>query len=61
VVLARGRVAEIGRHDDLLARGGVYAKLYDLQIFGGRKDLPAHLRVAGGGPGERRSPLGHPR
>jgi subfamily B ATP-binding cassette protein MsbA len=34
VVLERGRVAEIGRHDELLARpGGVYAKLYALQIF----------------------------
>ncbi len=37
VVLERGRVAEIGRHDELLARpGGVYAKLYSLQIFEGR-------------------------
>jgi subfamily B ATP-binding cassette protein MsbA len=34
VVLEKGRVAEIGRHDELLARpGGVYAKLYALQIF----------------------------
>jgi subfamily B ATP-binding cassette protein MsbA len=34
IVLERGRVAEIGRHDELLARpGGVYAKLYALQIF----------------------------
>jgi subfamily B ATP-binding cassette protein MsbA len=34
VALERGRVAEIGRHDELLARpGGVYAKLYSLQIF----------------------------
>jgi subfamily B ATP-binding cassette protein MsbA len=37
VVLERGRVAEVGRHDELLARpGGVYAKLYSLQIFEGR-------------------------
>jgi subfamily B ATP-binding cassette protein MsbA len=37
VVLERGRVAEIGRHDELLARaGGVYAKLYSLQIFEAR-------------------------
>ena len=35
VALERGRVAEIGRHDELLARpAGVYAKLYALQIFG---------------------------
>ena len=34
VVLERGRIAEIGRHDELLARpGGVYAKLYALQMF----------------------------
>ena len=34
IALERGRVAEIGRHEDLLARpGGVYAKLYAQQIF----------------------------
>jgi subfamily B ATP-binding cassette protein MsbA len=34
VALERGRVAEIGRHEELLARsGGVYAKLYSLQLF----------------------------
>ncbi len=46
VVIERGRVAEIGRHDELLARaGGVYAKLYSLQIF----DQPAgqHAPAAG--------------
>jgi subfamily B ATP-binding cassette protein MsbA len=32
VVLERGRVAESGRHAELLARGGVYAKLYHLQF-----------------------------
>jgi ATP-binding cassette subfamily B protein len=38
VVLERGRVAEIGKHDDLLARpGGAYAKLYQMQLLEGRK------------------------
>ena len=39
VALERGRVAEIGRHEELLARpAGVYAKLYALQIFDQRRD-----------------------
>jgi ABC-type multidrug transport system fused ATPase/permease subunit len=39
VALDCGRVAEIGRHDELLARtDGVYAKLYALQIFEGRRE-----------------------
>jgi subfamily B ATP-binding cassette protein MsbA len=34
IALERGRVAEIGRHDELLARpGGVYARLYAQQMF----------------------------
>jgi subfamily B ATP-binding cassette protein MsbA len=42
VALERGRVAEIGRHDELLARpAGVYAKLYALQIFGRETPAPA--------------------
>jgi len=32
VVLERGVVVETGTHDELLARRGVYAKLYDLQL-----------------------------
>jgi subfamily B ATP-binding cassette protein MsbA len=38
VVLERGRVVEIGRHDELLARpGGTYAMLYQMQLLEGRK------------------------
>ncbi len=42
VVLERGRVAEIGRHDELLARtGSVYARLYSMQLAGDRRHSEA--------------------
>jgi subfamily B ATP-binding cassette protein MsbA len=38
IVLERGRVAEIGRHDELLARpSGTYAMLYQMQLLETRK------------------------
>ncbi len=38
VVLDRGRIAEIGRHDELLARpDGTYATLYQMQLLEARK------------------------
>jgi len=32
VVIDQGRIAETGRHADLLQKGGIYKKLYQLQF-----------------------------
>ncbi|GGC50567.1 ABC transporter ATP-binding protein [Chelatococcus reniformis] len=44
VVMDHGRVAEVGNHEELIARGGVYAKLSRLQLTddGPVVDLAAH-------------------
>jgi ABC-type multidrug transport system fused ATPase/permease subunit len=39
VVLDRGRVAEVGTHDELLARGGVYSRLVRHQTRAGHLPL----------------------
>jgi ATP-binding cassette subfamily B protein len=39
LVIDAGRVVEIGRHQDLLASGGLYAELYHTQ-FAGQENLP---------------------
>ncbi len=36
VVLDGGRIAERGNHDSLMAQGGVYARLFELQARGYR-------------------------
>jgi ATP-binding cassette, subfamily B, bacterial MsbA len=43
VVLDGGRIVERGRHADLLAAGGLYRRLHDLQVF----DAPAEAVKAG--------------
>ncbi len=38
VVLDNGVVAEEGTHDQLMARDGIYRRLYETQVFGGQKE-----------------------
>jgi ATP-binding cassette subfamily B protein len=38
VVMDRGRILESGTHEELLALGGVYRKIYDIQTEGGDYD-----------------------
>ena len=32
-------MAEVGSHDELMARGGLYREIYDLQMTGEDRDL----------------------
>ena len=41
MTLADGQVVESGRHADLIARGGLYARLFTIQASGYRDDEPA--------------------
>jgi len=46
VVLEGGVISEVGTHQDLLARGGTYARLYQMQFFG----TPVARSASGPGP-----------
>ena len=51
LVIDHGQVTERGRHEDLLARGGLYAELY-LTQFASQEQQPAAVTAAGQGAGQ---------
>ena len=47
VVLDRGKIAESGKHDELLAQGGIYRRLYELQFLEASSAGTAHSAPGG--------------
>jgi ABC-type multidrug transport system fused ATPase/permease subunit len=45
LVLDQGRIVQRGRHEELLARGGLYREIYDLEL---RDQDEAYAAVGGG-------------
>jgi ABC-type multidrug transport system fused ATPase/permease subunit len=48
VVLDRGRIVELGRHAELLARNGLYARLYQTQFESASAEGKTTRRMSGG-------------
>jgi ATP-binding cassette subfamily B multidrug efflux pump len=48
VAIHRGRIAETGSHDQLLAQDGIYARLYRLQMLGGPGAIAADAPLKAG-------------